>query len=58
MRARIAVAGNNDIIVKVPNIGRGESLVIGAEVGLGWKPSDCRALNEITSCEKTIQISA
>jgi len=45
IRARMAVCGNEEFIVKVPNAHGHVSLEEGAEVRVGWKVEDCRALD-------------
>jgi len=50
VRCRMAVCGNNEFIVKVPNTSGQLGLEIGAEVNVGWQIEDCRALD----CEDDI----
>lgn len=45
IRCRMNVAGNDEFIVKVPNTSDQLGLQIGAEVNVGWKTNDCRALD-------------
>ena len=45
IRARLAVAGNDQFIVKVPNAHRHAALSEGMQVQLGWAADDCRALD-------------
>lgn len=45
IRVRLGVAGRDDFIVKLPNKTDGLSLPQGQEVTVGWKISDCRALD-------------
>ena len=45
IRARLAVAGNDEFVVKVPNAHRHATLSEGMEVRLGWVADDCRALD-------------
>jgi putative spermidine/putrescine transport system ATP-binding protein len=48
IRARLSVAGKDDFIVKVPNRGDdGHRLVEGATVKVGWRVSDCHALDPV-----------
>ena len=47
IRARLAVAGNDEFIVKVPNAHRLANLSEGMEVRLGWAADDCRALDAL-----------
>ena len=45
IRCRMAVAGNNEFIVKVPNTADQLGLEIGAESYVSWQTDDCRALD-------------
>ena len=45
IRARMAVLGNEDFIVKVPNAYGHAQLATGDTVKLGWHTEDCRALD-------------
>ena len=45
IRTRMEVAGNDEFIVKVPNSAGNKPLAEGAEVKVGWKAEDCRALD-------------
>lgn len=45
IRCRMSVAGNNDFIVKVPNDADDKQLAAGEQVRVGWKVTDCRALD-------------
>jgi putative spermidine/putrescine transport system ATP-binding protein len=45
IRARLEVAGHDDFIVKVPNKVGQEHVAEGREVAIGWKATDCRALD-------------
>jgi len=45
IRARLDVAGHSDFVVKVPNRAGHEHIAEGKEVSVGWKTSDCRALD-------------
>ena len=47
IRARMSVSGNDEFIVKVPNNEHSVSLAEGDEVVVGWRASDCRALDPI-----------
>ncbi|HHN72580.1 MAG TPA: TOBE domain-containing protein, partial [Thermopetrobacter sp.] len=38
-------AGNDEFIVKIPNAADEKHLKVGQAVRLGWKTSDCRALD-------------
>ncbi|MEM9220835.1 MAG: ABC transporter ATP-binding protein [Pseudomonadota bacterium] len=49
IRARLNVAGNDQFIVKVPNHGDDRALKAGDDVKVGWKISDCHALDPIVS---------
>jgi len=41
----MSVAGNNEFIVEVPNDADDKQLAAGEQVRLGWKITDCRALD-------------
>jgi putative spermidine/putrescine transport system ATP-binding protein len=45
MRVRLAVAGNDDFIVKVRSKKAGGALKEGKQVKVGWQTADCRALD-------------
>ena len=45
IRVRVAVAGNDEFIVKVPNATGGRKIRVGEELRLGWTAEDCRALD-------------
>jgi putative spermidine/putrescine transport system ATP-binding protein len=45
IRARMAIAGSTDFIVKVPNKLDAPPLAMGDEVIVGWTAEDCRALD-------------
>ena len=45
IRARLDVAGHSNFIVKVPNRAGSEHIAEGREVIVGWKTTDCRALD-------------
>ncbi len=47
IRARLNVAGNDQFIVKVPNHGDERDLTEGETVTVGWRTSDCHALDPI-----------
>ncbi|WP_375143787.1 ABC transporter ATP-binding protein [Acuticoccus sp. MNP-M23] len=47
IRARLNVAGNDQFIVKVPNHGDDRDLTEGEDVTVGWRTSDCHALDPI-----------
>ena len=44
IRCRMAVAGNDQFIVKVQNTSANQQLTAGERVCVGWKVEDCRAL--------------
>jgi len=44
-RFRLAVAGNDDFIVKTRNAPDAVRLEAGSEIEIGWLPEDCRALD-------------
>jgi putative spermidine/putrescine transport system ATP-binding protein len=45
IRTRLAVAGHDDFVVKVPNKASKDRLAEGGRVKVGWKAADCRALD-------------
>jgi len=45
IRCRMNVAGDDQFIVKVPNTSGHLGLEIGANLYVGWKTDDCRALD-------------
>jgi putative spermidine/putrescine transport system ATP-binding protein len=45
IRCRMNVAGDDQFIVKVPNISGKLGLEIGANLFVGWETDDCRALD-------------
>ncbi len=45
IRCRLSVAGNDEFVVKIPNAADEKRLKTGQTVRLGWKTSDCRALD-------------
>jgi len=45
IRTRMAVSGNDEFIVKVPNAHGHPSLKVGETVQVGWVAEDCRALD-------------
>ncbi|MFO1350759.1 MAG: ABC transporter ATP-binding protein [Gammaproteobacteria bacterium] len=45
IRARVAVCGHDDFIVKVPNAASHDRLRPGAAIRIGWIAEDCRALD-------------
>jgi putative spermidine/putrescine transport system ATP-binding protein len=45
IRTRLAVAGHDDFVVKVPNKASKDRLAEGGKVKVGWKAADCRALD-------------
>jgi len=45
IRCRLSVAGNDEFVVKIPNAADEKRLKAGQSVRLGWKTSDCRALD-------------
>jgi len=44
-RVRTSVCGNNDFVIKVPNAEGVPTLAPGANVSVGWRKEDCRALD-------------
>jgi putative spermidine/putrescine transport system ATP-binding protein len=46
IRARLEVAGHSDFIVKLPNTSAAASVQKGKAVQVGWRASDCRALDD------------
>ena len=44
-RVRASVCGNNDFVIKVPNSEGVPNLTPGANITVGWKKEDCRALD-------------
>ncbi len=53
VRARMAVAGIEDFIVKVRN-NRKQDLIVGNEIKIGWHAEDCRALDEVMENKKLV----
>jgi len=45
IRCRMAVAGNDEFIVKVPNSSGHKHLVVGESATVSWQTDDCRALD-------------
>ncbi len=45
IRVRLAVCGDEDFIVKVPNTGGRFALTTGQRIRIGWRMEDCRALD-------------
>ncbi|MFT5112875.1 MAG: putative spermidine/putrescine transport system ATP-binding protein [Parasphingorhabdus sp.] len=45
IRARLALCGQDEFIVKVPNSSNHSHLVEGEKVNVGWETADCRALD-------------
>ncbi len=45
IRCRLAVAGHDDFIVKVPNAAGHKHLVVGEMARVSWQTEDCRALD-------------
>jgi putative spermidine/putrescine transport system ATP-binding protein len=45
VRARLALLGHEDFIVKIPNRGALDGLAAGVDVEVGWRAGDCRALD-------------
>ena len=45
IRCRLAVHGNDDFIVKMPNSSATAALTVGAATTVGWRTEDCRALD-------------
>lgn len=45
IRCRMSVAGNDEFIVKIPNGADEKHLAAGDKVRVGWKVTDCRALD-------------
>ena len=54
IRTRMAVAGHDDFIVKIPNASGHKILSEGSMAKVGWKTEDCRALDFITLMEPTV----
>ena len=54
IRTRMAVAGHDDFIVKIPNASGHQTLAEGTEAKIGWKTEDCRALDHIVIAEPTV----
>ena len=44
-RTRLRVAGNDDFIIKTRNAPDQKRLTAGQQIGIGWLPNDCRALD-------------
>ena len=44
-RVRVAAFGNDDFVVKVPRGSGYGSLALGQEISIGWRSTDCRALD-------------
>uniref|UniRef100_UPI003BABE66F ABC transporter ATP-binding protein n=1 Tax=Stappia sp. TaxID=1870903 RepID=UPI003BABE66F len=47
IRVRMAVAGNNEFVVKVRNRGEKRDLSVGQMVEIGWAAADCKALDPV-----------
>lgn len=45
IRTRVRVCGDDEFIVKVPNIGAGHHLAKGRRIDVGWSVADCHALD-------------
>ncbi len=45
IRVRMAVHGNDDFVVKVPNASEHAALRVGETAPLTWRAEDCRALD-------------
>lgn len=45
IRTRVRVCGDDEFIVKVPNIGAGHHLAKGRRIDVGWTVADCHALD-------------
>ncbi len=45
IRARVSACGQRDFVIKVPNAEGGVGLTPGADIAIGWKREDCRALD-------------
>jgi len=45
IRCRMAVAGHDEFIVKVPNSSDHAALTVGETCPVGWVTEDCRALD-------------
>jgi putative spermidine/putrescine transport system ATP-binding protein len=46
IRVRLKVAGSDEFVVKLRHWNNSQLLQAGAEIKLGWKAAECRALNE------------
>ena len=54
IRTRMAVAGHDDFIVKIPNASGHQVLSEGSKAKVGWKTEDCRALDHTVFQEPTV----
>ncbi|MEX2649476.1 MAG: ABC transporter ATP-binding protein [Alphaproteobacteria bacterium] len=45
IRTRVSVCGHNDFVVKVPNAEGRAPYAPGAQIAIGWRAEDCRALD-------------
>ena len=54
IRTRMAVAGHDDFIVKIPNASGHQTLAEGTKAKIGWLTQDCRALDHIVIQEPTV----
>ena len=45
IRCRMAIAGNQDFVVKLPNAAGHTPLAVGARAAVSWRTDDCRALD-------------
>ena len=45
VRMRVAVCGNDEFVIKIPNTGGYRPLRVGDTAKVGWKAEDCRALD-------------
>jgi putative spermidine/putrescine transport system ATP-binding protein len=49
IRVRMSVAGTDEFVVKVRSNTLGPTLQTGQQTTVGWRPEDCRALNELAA---------
>jgi putative spermidine/putrescine transport system ATP-binding protein len=49
IRVRMSVAGTDEFVVKVRSNTLGPALQTGQQTTVGWRPEDCRALNELAA---------
>ena len=53
LRVTVGVFGQDDFIVKIPNIVGHGGVLPGDRVRIGWTPTDCRALDHEDESEGT-----